>query len=188
MEKQKAKYPALVRPRRIIGDRLLFRDAGVGDAEFILGLRTDPVKSRHLSATPNDVERQRDWLSRYAQDRDQVYFIIEGYSERLGTVRLYDVQGPSFCWGSWIIKAGAPSSCAIESALIVYAYALGLGFDRSHFEVRKNNLSVWKFHERFGATRTEEDDHSFYYSIDKPAITTAALRYKRFLPTGIEIF
>ena len=51
-----------------------------------------------------------------------------------------------------VIREGSPSGYAVESALMVYQFAgaVSLGFTRAHFDVRKGNESVWKFHERFG--------------------------------------
>ena len=109
----------------------MFRDACVSDAEFILSLRTDENKSRFLSATKNDLEAQKAWLIQYAAADDQAYFIIEFNDEPIGTVRLYDAQQDSFCWGSWILKDGRPRQAAMESALMVYAYAVNhLGFKK----------------------------------------------------------
>jgi RimJ/RimL family protein N-acetyltransferase len=103
--------------------------------------------------------------------------------EPLGSVRLYDPQGDSFCWGSWILKDGAPQSAAIESALIVYSYAVDhLGFKEAHFDVRKGNESVWRFHERFGAKRFAETDQDYLYKIGQKEIGVARQRYKKFLP------
>ena len=54
--------PCLYKPARIIGRQLVFHDAGPQDAAFILGLRTDPKKSRSLSATSSDLSRQIAWM------------------------------------------------------------------------------------------------------------------------------
>jgi len=61
-------------------------------------------------------------------------------------------------------------SYAIESALLVYHFALGLGFECAHFDVRKANESVWKFHERFGALKSSETELDYFYRISNAAI------------------
>jgi RimJ/RimL family protein N-acetyltransferase len=180
----------LIKAHRITGRHLVLRDAQVRDAGFILGLRTDAAKAQHLSATSPALTAQRDWLQRYVtgQDPDQAYFIIEDRAGlALGTVRLYDPHGSSFCWGSWIIVDGAPAGHAIESALMVYHYALGLGFTAAHFDVRQANQSVWRFHERFGAVRVGETELDYLYTIDEAAIRAALDRYARYLPEGIRV-
>lgn len=178
--------PRFVKPAAVRGYQLVFRDATVDDAEFILGLRTDAAKSRFLSSTSPDLSRQRAWLESYGRDDTQLYFIIENLAgQSVGTVRLYDQRGRSFCWGSWIKSDGAPASFGIESALIVYQYALQLGFDAAHFDVRKGNTSVIQFHERFGALRSGESELDQYFTIDRAAIEATLKKYNKFLPEGI---
>lgn len=168
---------------------MVLRDVTTADAAFILGLRTNSRKARHLSSTPADLDRQIEWIKAYALAKDQAYFLIEdGAGMSIGTVRLYDLRGDSFCWGSWIISDGAPQNAAIESALMVYAYAIDhLGFKRSHFDVRKGNESVWKFHERFGARRVGETEQDYLYEIGSEEISSARHRYRKFLPEGVVV-
>lgn len=170
------------------GKTLCFRDATVDDAAFILSLRTDAEKSRYLSAVSGELSDQQIWLQRYAQAEDQAYFIIQYQDEPIGTVRLYYPQGDSFCWGSWILKAGCPSHAAMESALMVYAYALDhLGFAGAHFEVRKGNERVWQFHERFGAQRVAETKLDYLYKLDGVAIASSRQRYRKFLDGTVSV-
>lgn len=180
--------PAFLKPQKITGHKLIMRNATVADASYIVALRTDEQKSRFISSTSADIKPQEQWLEKYALDDRQVYFIIQNMQgENIGTVRLYDQQADSFCWGSWIIQAGAASSSSIESALMVYHYGLALGFQSAHFDVRKGNESVWKFHERFGAIKTGESTEDFYYRIAASDISNSLGRYAKFLPTGIQI-
>lgn len=181
--------PRICKAVKIKGRNLTLRDATPSDAAFILELRTHDLKARFLSATSTSLDDQRQWLERYATAVDQAYFVIEGADgEALGTVRLYDPRGDSFCWGSWIIRAGAPASAAIESALIVYHYALDvLGFTAAHFDVRRGNERVWSFHERFGAHRIRETAEDYDYEISNEAIRTSLRRYARFLPEPIDV-
>lgn len=127
----------------MLGKTLIFRDARTSDAELILRLRTDAKKGQFLSATSNSLEAQQAWLHAYVTATGQAYVIIERAGEAVGTVRLYDARAHSFCWGSWIIADGQPASVAMESALMVYAYALDyLGFMQAHFDVRAANEKV----------------------------------------------
>ena len=126
------------------GKTLSFRNATVHDAAFILALRTDAEKSRYLSPVSGELAAQQAWLESYAQQDEQAYFVIEHHNQPIGTVRLYDAQGHSFCWGSWVLTGKRPSHAAMESALMVYAYAVDhLGFTAAHFDVRKGNERVW---------------------------------------------
>ena len=173
---------------RVVGKTLCFRNADVADADFILSLRTDSEKSRYLSSVSAELAGQQAWLARYAQADDQAYFIIEYKGETIGTVRLYDPQGDSFCWGSWILVNTRPRQAAMESALMVYAYAVGhLGFNAAHFDVRKGNERVWQFHERFGARRTAETELDYFYQLDGEAIADSRQRYQRFLDGSVHV-
>ena len=176
--------------QKIQGRTLIFRDAKQEDAAFILDLRTDSQKSRYLSTTDADLEKQQNWLNHYTEQTDQAYFVIESLQgEPLGTVRLYDAQEHSFCWGSWILKEGAPQTSSIESALMVYAYAIDyLKFQAAHFDVRKGNESVWRFHERFGAQRVASNEDDYLYTIDGTAIAETRKKYAKFLPENLLIF
>ena len=180
---------AIRKAARIDGRHLALRDATEADAAFIHGLRTDPVRARFLSAVPPDVQAQRAWLRGYAQSDDQAYFlIVDAASEQpLGTVRLYGAQGDAFSWGSWLLQAGLPARCAIESALMVYHYGRWLGFRSAYFEVRQDNASVWRFHENFGAQRIGVRDDHFQYQLAPQALSAALLRYRRYLPDGIRV-
>lgn len=172
----------------VFGKNLVFRNAEKFDALFILSLRTDENKSRYLSTVHNDRGAQEDWLNFYQSDSEQLYFIIELQGVPIGTVRIYDAVADSFCWGSWILSDEAPSYAAIESALMLYLYSIDhLGFNSAHFDVRKANTKVWKFHERFGAIRICESEIDFYYQIDRATILNAHQRYKRYLPAGIRV-
>ena len=183
--------PASIRLRkaaRVVGKTLSFRNATANDAAFILSLRTNAEKSRYLSAVNGELAEQQAWLERYAQADDQAYFIIEYQDAPIGTVRLYDPRGESFCWGSWILHSSRPSQAAMESALMVYAYAVDhLGFTAAHFDVRKGNERVWQFHERFGAVRTAESDLDYFYQLDGKAIAASRERYRRFLEGSVSV-
>lgn len=178
--------PVLLKAEQIVGKTLVFRDAVVADAAFILSLRLDERKSRFLNKVSPAIESQRTWLEQYESSKDQAYFVIDYEGQAIGTVRLYAPQAESFCWGSWILADTRPQHAAMESALMVYAYATAhLHFTGAHFEVRKGNERVWRFHERFGAFRISETDEDYLYRIDLQAIHAALLRYKKFLPNGV---
>lgn len=192
--RERAANPALRertirKARKIAGRTLVFRDAAIADARFILELRTDSVKSRYLSATSPDLSRQEEWLGGYEKSGSQAYFIIEKPDgERIGTVRIYDPIEDSFCWGSWIVKDGSAPTCAIESTLMVYDYMLGtLGFARTHLNMRRDNRSVQRYHRRFGAVKIGEAGEDDLYMIGRDALMQAVARHRRFLPDPIQV-
>jgi RimJ/RimL family protein N-acetyltransferase len=180
--------PSIRKANLVIGRTLTFRNSQVSDAAFILSLRSDEKKSRYLSAVTAELSAQQKWLESYELSQGQAYFIIEYKRKCIGTVRLYDQHQSSFCWGSWILMKGSPTHAAIESALMVYSYALDdLGFKAAHFDVRKGNESVWKFHERFGAKRSTTIDNDYLYTIDFQSIQRSRTLYSRFLPREVTV-
>ena len=182
--------PVIRKAQRLVGNQLILRDADVGDAEFIVRLRTDPQKRRFISATSPAIAPQIAWLTQYARTPGEAYFIAEDMcGDKVGTIRLYDPVDDGFCFGSWIMKEGAPINCAAESLLMVYHYALDvLGFNRSYFAVRKENRSVWRFMERFGGVRTRETDIDYWYETQRAPVLKSFERYAYLLPDGIRIY
>ncbi len=182
--------PVLRKARRLRGHTLALRDAGVADAAFIHAQRSAPRNAAQLSATSARLQDQEAWMRRYAAAEGQAYFVIETLdSQPLGTVRLYDAQGDSFCWGSWILGEQAAPTAAMESALMVYRYALDhLGFTRSHFQVNLGNAPVRRFHEQFfGARVVAQDEHEVHYEASQEALRAALRRWARYLPNGIVV-
>lgn len=153
----------------IEGKFINLRDVQINDAAFILMLRTSDKKSKYLHKTSNDLEKQVNYIQHYKTLDNEWYFIIENKDGvALGTVRIYDIIGDSFCWGSWLIVDGVSPRVALESALLIYDYAFyELGFNKVHFDVRKENLKVQRFHESFGAIRVGETDQDVLYNYTK---------------------
>jgi RimJ/RimL family protein N-acetyltransferase len=158
------------------------------DAQFILNLRLDPSRNRHMSPVENNLEAQERWICDY-QLREaagsEYYFLIESCATPpipWGTVRLYDFRENSFSWGSWMLRPEASQFAAIESALAVYDFGFGqLGFTMSHFETRLENIKVIRFHERFGAVRIREDETNVYFQFSAETFARIRANYVRFL-------
>jgi RimJ/RimL family protein N-acetyltransferase len=153
----------------IIGKNINLREVEVRDAEFILSLRLDPELNAHISATQNDLAKQREWIERYISLKKDKYFIIQDkQSNAVGTVRIYDMLDNCFCWGSWIVRPEARNYASLESAVLLYEYAFfDLGFNLSKFDVRKANHKALNFHIKFGATITSEDEQDFFMTFHK---------------------
>jgi len=168
------------------GDAVRLRLATEADAAFLLGLRLDPSRNQNISATSSDLSAQVSWMHAYGAREAagrEAYFVIEVDGQPQGSVRLYDYRPSvdSFCWGSWIIRPGAPASTAYQSAILVYDLAFGpLRFDRSHFDVRQANVSVWKFHEKMGARILREDDLDRFYEYAVEDYRQARARLQKF--------
>lgn len=148
------------------------------DADFIYGLRSDERYNKYLSAVTGGVKEQRCWIEKYKKDEalgKQFYFIVERLDgERCGTIRIYDLKSDSFCWGSWILNKSKTKYAALESAFLIYRYGFDvLGYEKSHFEVMKENKGVIKFHRRMGAIEIGEDKDNLYFEISKQSVVNA---------------
>jgi RimJ/RimL family protein N-acetyltransferase len=159
---------------KIEGYNINLRFVELEDASFILGLRTDGRLGEFLSKTDSDIETQVEWIKKY-KDREQnkleFYFIIESKrGECLGTVRLYDFQEDSFCWGSWIIKPNRPSGTAIESFVLSMGFGFEqLGFERARFDVRKENKKAFELYKFYAGELVAEDELNYYFNYSKRA-------------------
>lgn len=170
----------------VSGKNIILRTADISDAQFIFEMRMLENKNKYLSVVKGTVDDQVNWLRAYKireNEGREFYFIIENkMNEKLGLIRIYDFKKDSFCWGSWIIKDGAPSTTAIESALQIYQIGFEkLKFKFSHFDVRKNNKRVVAFHQRFGAEIVGEDDLNYYFRLSKSTYEKIKLKYARFI-------
>lgn len=165
------------------GKNINLRIVTVEDAEFILNLRLNAGKNRFLSHVANSLEQQVGYIEKCSKNVNVWYFIIESLShEALGTVRIYDIRGDSFCWGSWILKDNVGITVALESALLVYDFGFFcLGFKKSHFDVRKGNTKVVKFHEKMGAQKVGECSRNFYFEYFVDAYKETRQKFLSFL-------
>lgn len=166
---------------RISSKTVAIRYVAEEDAEFITRLRTDEKYNKYLSAVSGDVESQRAWIRNYKDDEArglQYYFIVERLDgTRCGTVRIYDMKPESFCWGSWILNEEKTPYAALESAFLVYEFGFGyLGFNKSHFEVRKGNEKVVSFHQKMGAVKVGENELYDFFEIDKEAVALTRVK------------
>jgi hypothetical protein len=60
---------------------------------------------------------------------------------------------------------------------MVYRVGIDLGFTNAHFDVRRDNEKVWRFHEKMGATLILDDRADRHYEIDRSDIVAALDRY-----------
>ena len=170
----------------IYGKNINMRTVELSDAEFIFNMRQNESKTKYLSQVNGTIEDQKNWIKNYLQrenENQEFYFVIESKnSNKLGLVRMYDFKDNSFCWGSWLIKEDAPKSTAIESALQIYEFGFyNLGFEKSHFDVRKGNDKVIAFHQRFGATIVDENEIEYFFNFEKKDYEITKEKYKRYL-------
>lgn len=158
---------------RVSGSQLCLRLITPDDAAYVYGLRTNPDYNAHLSSVTGTAEDQRQWIEAYKareQAGSECYYIIERLDdgEPCGVVRLYDITGDSFTWGSWILAHNKPAKAALESAYLIYCIAFDvLGLQRAVFDVRLDNVKAMAFHLRFSATQTHSDAINAYFTFNR---------------------
>lgn len=153
----------------ILGKNVDLRKVRASDAEFILSLRLDTELNKHLSHVDDDIKKQRNWIIECNNKKDEWYFIVQDkIAKPVGTIRIYNIQGDTFCWGSWIIIPSARKYSSFESAYLLYKFAFeNLKFNKSEFDIRKENLVTINFHKKFGATYTGESDIDIFMTYTK---------------------
>lgn len=163
-------------PEKLSGKYVTLREVAVDDAEFILSLRCDERKTQYLHRTEYNLEKQVEYIKKYFAIPDEWYFIIMNKeNERIGTYRIYDVQGDSFCIGSWLLVDGVNAAESFESDYILRMYGFDvLGFKRIHFDVRKGNRKVIAYHKMVGARIVCETDIDLLWEITKDEYVSKA--------------
>jgi hypothetical protein len=181
--------PTVNKCAKVRGKNLVLRNIEEDDAEFVLQLRLDPIKSKFLTGTSSNLQDQKNWIAAYNRKQGQAYFVICDNSERrLGCIRMYDPIERSYCWGSWLMIAGLSPLVAIESALLVYSYGKCLGFEDVRIHVHSENRYVWSFHEKFaGAELVDANDTERFYVVKKERVDGLLHKYSNLLPNPLII-
>ncbi len=151
------------------GKYINIREVTSEDARFILSLRCDKEKSKYLHETEYDVQKQIEYISRVRSLNDEWYFIIENKEHKpLGTYRIYDLRSDSFCIGSWLMIDGCSYYETVEGEYLVKMFGFEkTGFNKFHFDVRKENKKVIRFHKLMGATRVGETEQDILFECTK---------------------
>lgn len=130
------------------------------DAEFIVNLRTNPIKARYISATSSSVEEQREWIRKYKEREfkgEDYYFIYLYNNKPAGVNRIYNISEKHFIHGSWVFIDNVPPYCALAAGVIARELAFGtLGLDEEidTAGVHKDNQSVLQYARMLGVVFT----------------------------------
>ena len=172
--------------KSLTGKKIRLRLVEEADASFVFGIRNNTKLNQYLNPITGGIEGQLAFIRSYKQREaagEEYYFIIERMDGKpVGVVRLYRFEGDTYCWGSWIVAPGAPPSTAIESMLLIHGLAFNvLGFRKSRFDVRRNNIKAKKFYLHFGAEILESDEQDHYMVLTDIQYLTARKKFARFL-------
>lgn len=152
-----------------VGQYTNIRSVREADAEFVLSLRCNEKKAQFLHKTEYNIEKQKEYIKNCLKKDDEWYFIIENKQhEPIGTYRIYDLRRDSFCIGSWLMIDGCSPNEVIEGEYLVKMFAFNqTGFNKFHFDVRKDNKKVIRFHKMMGANVVGETDLDYLFECTK---------------------
>ena len=155
------------------------------DADFIIKLRTDTAKSRYISETDSDVEKQKLWIKEYKkreENGDEYYFIaIDENNIEFATYRIYNKRENSIEIGSFVSKPQYDNPInVIKVDVILKTFVFNvLNYSRLSFEVRKENKSVVNYHKKFNPTLVDEDTLNYYFVLDKEPFLTNSIKFEK---------
>lgn len=133
-----------------------FRFVTEDDAEYITKLRTDPKKSRYISHTDIDVEKQRNWIASYKEREKaglEYYFFITCNNVPAGVIRIYDIHDGNFEIGSIVMEDTAPVHCVLATTIMAKELAFEiLGLETEKSEAYANNKQVVKLQKSWNKT------------------------------------
>lgn len=150
---------------------LKLRFVDVGDAEYILNLRIDPLLGRFINKTSHNLSDQIEWIKQY-KDREakglEYYFIFTKEDHRVGVIRIYDIDTRSATTGSWICTPGIQFEIPILIVLIMKEIFFEiLKLETEYFDTRKENKKVIRMHDLFGAKKISENNIDIFHTLDK---------------------
>lgn len=129
------------------------------DTDYILGLRTDKIRTRFIHQTSESRAKHLQWFANYKKREKEArdyYFIYEKDGKPIGVNRIYNIFEYYGTIGSWICNPDNP----VEVSMATYFLMLDILFevldlDLTIFDVRIVNKHVWKLHESVGAKKLE---------------------------------
>jgi hypothetical protein len=164
---------------------LKFRLVTENDAAFILGLRTNPLKSKHISPTDNDVDKQKVWIREYKKREeagDEFYFVItDEDSMDFATYRIYNKTESTIEVGSFIsIPSYKKPVNVVKVDIIMKTFVFDeLGYNSLCFEVRKENTSVIEYHKKYHPKIIGEDNLNLYFLLEKDIFNDNKIRFNK---------
>ena len=165
----------------LVGDFCICRPVKHEDAEFIVLLRQQNPRSTFFSRTSCSVEEQVKWLNEYDKRHalgEDYYFIVEQEGgQRVGTTRVYKIDGLECTIGSWALMPNTLLYISLESYFAPLFFAFEeLRLEQANLDVRRFNRTVWKWHESCGARFIKEDSLDRFYFYDTDAYKKAHRR------------
>ena len=159
---------------------IILRKILVSDIENIKAVRKKGENEGVLSKTSADKNVFAKWLSADLNNPKSLYLAILDLDHNfIGTVRLIDLDSGIFEWGSWALLGGEDPLIGLNCAYAVYKIAIEMcQFTESHFEVKKHNKYVIRFHLNSGAKIMQIEDDLISFRIDNSSIILFLQKYE----------
>jgi hypothetical protein len=152
---------------------LKLRFVDVDDAEYIFNLRTDPLLGKFISETSQDLSDQIDWIKQYKDRQEkglEYYFIFTKGDNRVGVIRIYNIEKDNATSGSWICSPGLPFEIPTIIVLImreIFFETLDIGNEL--MDTRLGNKKVIRMHKLFGAQIIGQNEIDVFHLLAKKA-------------------
>lgn len=152
-----------------VGTNVVLREVTLGDASFILRLRTTGRGARFLHKTDNDLMKQIKYIEQYLEKDDEWYFIVEDKEHvPIGTVGIYDIKDDGVTIGRWVMDDTATMQQSIESDLLVKDYAfLTLCSNKIYCDTMLTNIDIVRYNKMWGMTITGQSDELIFFELTK---------------------
>ena len=143
------------------------------DAEFILSLRANPNRTKHMVTLDNNIENQIKWIQEYKKNERKgldYYFIYRNFEDRsIGVNRIshLDYNSKSAKSSSWISVDGLkfePLKMLLLGNEIVFNQ---IGINITYGEVHKMNARAIKIFKLFGYKIKDTPTEFYNFSLAK---------------------
>lgn len=169
---------------------LMVRLVNEEDAEYIVNLRSDPDLGKYLNNTPNDLEKQKEWIRDYKAREYlglEYYFIFYFRNKRIGVIRIYNIKNKSATGGSWICTPNLPFELPILIVLIMREILFeNMMLEIETMDTRKENKKVIKMHHLFGSQITGENEIDVFHVLTKEQFIKNKSKILRYVGLGKE--
>lgn len=155
------------------------------DSSFIIALRTDSLKSRFISPTDLDIEKQKAWIREYKEREkkgNEFYFVaVDQDNIEFATYRIYNKSENSIEIGSFVSKPlyNKPINVIKVDIILKEFVFSSLGYNQLNFEVRKENKSVINYHKKFNPDLIDEDELNYYFTLSKDSFLSTKSKFEK---------
>lgn len=126
------------------------KSATIEDAEFTLGIRTDPELTKYLPRISNTLEQQKMWIEQQRQKAGDYFFVVwDKKGNRIGTNSLYNINGEEGESGRLAIRGNSFQSIEAQLLMSDFSYNI-IGLKDVISFVQEGNDKALRYGTTFG--------------------------------------